>query len=673
MEKLFIPESCVMAGASMVIRNDGDVEIINKLVPASIISEKGSILYRNGEVAVNCGEIKAENGALTLETGPLNCETISADSARIQCGDLAVSESLTVRGDLAIEAGSVTLNLCQGGNVTIVADRIELDTLEAEGDVVLQAAEIIATTIRGRSISVTGSLQVKQVTADDLVKVEQGKVSIKSLDCPRFEATPEVNGIVVMATCEVVKAEGVRGFLHPNELENIGLDAPRQEPRSAVKIAPRFVAAAPEPLPEEPVAEQPEGAQWAFAGPPEDAAEPELPAAPDTDADEPPIKAEETAEQDREVAAWTTRRLTENDSFTDTGDKQDSVLDDTFPTAEESEADEMMVAPDNEPDDDDEAEQISSADILDGPDLVDAQEETGPASDILETTGYDTDPDNDSDILNPSGAYAVIDSGSDILDHPGAIDEEDLPAPTPWDIDTSTPDEDPPVVQSGFTSATPSEEIVISTEDFSDVEELEEIESLEPLDVEEEDLAVSSPDLSEDDTDLLSQDDTPLDVTDQILAGDDLDEARDALEDSLDSDENVLDEAEEDILEMPAEADEIVTEEVSELPDEEVEELDDALLVEEVDSEDGDSEERVIRDLGKILDDIQAYFPEDNYPQFINQIHRYLEERRLSLFSKSTNKKAVLSSFNKFNHAEITKLAVQFFDRLDTYFADQEP
>jgi len=90
MEKLFIPESCVMESQSMVIRNEGDVEIINKLIPAAIYSTKGSILYRNSSSSVMFRDICAERGHVELETGSLVSESVTGASARIFGGDLTV-------------------------------------------------------------------------------------------------------------------------------------------------------------------------------------------------------------------------------------------------------------------------------------------------------------------------------------------------------------------------------------------------------------------------------------------------------------------------------------------------------------------------------------------------------------------------------------------------------
>jgi len=604
MEKLFIPESCVMESQSMVIRNEGDVEIINKLIPAAIYSTKGSILYRNSSSSVMFRDICAERGHVELETGSLVSESVTGASARILCGDLTVRESLTVAGELEIEADAVDIGFCRAGKLNLRGGHIRIDTIEASGDIVLSGDSIKANLIRGGNITLSGTIECKEMVASGAVIVQKGKVSIKSLDAPRFQATPDVTGIVVMATCDIVRAEGVRGFLQPNELETMGLDATKgHAPAMAPKISgDGSTAARPVPV-TTPEPASSAGTEWAFAAPGEDDTDSgELTALDDDDMEE--SYAGERTEGDHEVSAWSTRRVEMSDEFS--SDDEDTGLDDTNPAGEpviviepaagsaglgdSGEDDDRFDSGryDLEPDEDDGLEMAqandSGSDILDstGSDL-----ESGAVSDMLDSTGIDTEFNGSSDILNPSGAYAIVDSGSDVLDHPGVLQEEDLEEAYVLDgmeapeFVVDSVEAEAPVVGGGFSSSRTDEVIAISTEDFSDVEELEEIESLEPLDpVDEsldEGLHVGGEPYSEDDTDLLVDDEDPLEDADQPILGDDLDEARDALEDSMDdssedsfeeSEEEVLEDGEEDVLEIEARSTDTPTEEVHEQPEE---------------------------------------------------------------------------------------------------------
>ena len=88
-------------------------------------------------------------------------------------------------------------------------------------------------------------------------------------------------------------------------------------------------------------------------------------------------------------------------------------------------------------------------------------------------------------------------------------------------------------------------------------------------------------------------------------------------------------------------------------------------MAESVDGLDGES--LLVQDLNETLNRIRAYFPADGCPKFIDQIGRYLEEGRFNLFRRGNNKRAVLSSFDKYDHEEISKLAREFFDRLEGF------
>jgi hypothetical protein len=75
--------------------------------------------------------------------------------------------------------------------------------------------------------------------------------------------------------------------------------------------------------------------------------------------------------------------------------------------------------------------------------------------------------------------------------------------------------------------------------------------------------------------------------------------------------------------------------------------------------------------LSNIMDDIKSHFPDDNYPKFISQIETYLLERRFSILRKARNREAVLSSFDRLDHPEISKLARLFYKQMANFFGDE--
>ena len=78
-----------------------------------------------------------------------------------------------------------------------------------------------------------------------------------------------------------------------------------------------------------------------------------------------------------------------------------------------------------------------------------------------------------------------------------------------------------------------------------------------------------------------------------------------------------------------------------------------------------------MRDLNGVLDQIRAFFPEDNYPQSIDQIRNYVANRQLNLFRRARNRDSVIKNFHKFNHDQINGLIGTFFEILDAYFEAQ--
>lgn len=76
------------------------------------------------------------------------------------------------------------------------------------------------------------------------------------------------------------------------------------------------------------------------------------------------------------------------------------------------------------------------------------------------------------------------------------------------------------------------------------------------------------------------------------------------------------------------------------------------------------NEDVLAEQLNGILDQICAFFPEKNYPKFVGQIQRYVDERRFMILAKERNKEAVLSRIDKMEHEEISRLARSFYSSL---------
>ncbi|CAM2005432.1 hypothetical protein [Acanthopleuribacter pedis] len=78
----------------------------------------------------------------------------------------------------------------------------------------------------------------------------------------------------------------------------------------------------------------------------------------------------------------------------------------------------------------------------------------------------------------------------------------------------------------------------------------------------------------------------------------------------------------------------------------------------------GVNEDALAEQLNGILDQICAFFPEKNYPKFVGQIQRYVDERRFKILAKERNKEAVLSRIDKMEHPDISSLARTFYATL---------
>lgn len=714
MEKLTIPEGCSFEGEITSISNDGDISINSTLTPLRLESRQGDIQYKTQSSAAACEEIRAEMGQIDIEAAALVVEKVTAKAGKFHVGELEL-DTANMAESLDITADELKLRSVKTNNFTFRGDTLRGDSLEVEGTLRLESNLSMVRHIRAAKVVVAGSIDCKHLEASEGVVVESGNVAIKKLDAPHFEAAPEVTGIVVVATCKDVKAQGVRGFLHPDELGMLS-DAAGD---SATSSAPTVPSPPPEPV-----------------APP--AAEPVVKSVPEPD----PIEIEAPIE----VAADNDIYSVDLDELPEPAETEEAVnpedLDDGVLTAELDDVDF----------DTDEPEEIVEVQEQDA--LEDSALETLPDDDLQTRDVSEIEP-NESEKRLPSGEFDTValdpDALKQLTETELSNDNGELPEPGAFDMPETSSDDDHLSVDDTFGDTSPDSDPVsfddeataandmLGEDTFGDeitadpeggFDSLPDPDFDTPTPSESDDLA----DLSE-----LSADDLPDDPVDDLdaeeLGADDLDELSSTFEpeelaelDSVDLDSADLDEPSaddmdvvqgdfdpEDIADALPEDDMVGLDDDTPVADDDydpsiVESVDDPLSDEledephpddvpsiyseaiddvlgntgeeepdgtfgeddlanevlEVEDE-VDPEDAAIADLTDVMERIRAYFPEDNYPPYINQIMRYLEERRLKLFFKESNRNAVLSSFDKFNHAEISKLVRAFFERLDDY------
>ena len=752
MDKLVIPEGSVLVGETVLISHQGDVVIEGDVQPRSIRSVHGSITFSgNGK---HCETLTAENGSADVSGATFSCDQIVAGEANLQVDDLKVNQSLAVGNQLKIRSKSADIPACIGGDMDIHSGQLSAGKIEAKGSVKLVVDGAKIQRLEADRLVVKGSLECKKLIAREMVKVESGSVAIKYLDTPSFQAGPEVTGVVMVATTKDVRAEGVRGFLHPSELGFLSQDEGEGEAFStgtfeiATQDLPSFddgpttldeadldevdtddVSQEDSPLEEaelveaEPVESESHDDNLDDTNP-DSAGEPLVPDSSEeyhtklveTDVEDWATRLTDDSHEEVEELEPEAETAQEDDPETasDEGSQEDSSvfieeltpedldsasleeLSDDLDEAEQDEKDGEGSAQEDEIDPEPFREEIDSL-TASGNESMEPQEPDEPEPNRLqwdaETVGVAKESLADLPTLEEASGEA---EASDSIEDTHPSEEwvpDDSPNATEFEIVGRDPlDMSVPAIVPMDDSADQLEgEIEVSSEDFANVEELEEVSA---TDLEPEisagdsngDEAVNIPSSSAEN----GADENPSGDEDDVESSLSLDDLGDPLEeiesadleaDPLGSDEllEVVDSEPETDQETAEEYLDVDSDDLEELPDpledsaleipdpqEDFDVLDEADILEEE-----DPEEVVISDLTDILNRIQAYFPEDNYPQFINQIHRYLEERRLNLFVKPSNRRAVLSSFDKFGHDEIGRLARSFFERLDLFFEEQ--
>lgn len=219
MDALTFPRNCVVEGAVTALNNDGDIIIENGITPHKVVSDQGDVQYLCPSVELTCGRFAAPDGLLKVEAKALIADHLEGLNVDIQCDKVAAA--LKAFENAEIQGQTLTLTKVRAGSLTIRAQEVHLKHVEVAGTLTIIAERIIAEHIKAKSMAVEGRLECKRVECETALEVRGGSVALQHLDAPEFTAAPDVGGLVAIATCTKVRAEGVRGFLHPSELSFI--------------------------------------------------------------------------------------------------------------------------------------------------------------------------------------------------------------------------------------------------------------------------------------------------------------------------------------------------------------------------------------------------------------------------------------------------------------------
>ncbi len=647
MDKLIIPKDCTLQGEIRSAINQGDIVIENGSIPGAVKSDEGSIRLVVEENETNCETISAQNGIVEIQAKEFQCRRILARAAQLSATRFSAEEILSCEEQITLEAQTIAIEECRAGKVEIKGDQVHIKKVHADDELVIQAQHAEIEEIVAKKIVLQGSIKCRRVAAEETVLVDSGKIVIKALECKTFHAAPEVKGIVVLATCEEVRAEGVRGFLQPDELDMLG-DGATTADLTKLFSGPRISEISQET--------SEEGEDVSFQ-PPDEPEEEEI----QTEVLSDPLEETPTTEDgvsepnplDEEPAAAEPEPLTSEEPPPPASG---------YPTIPEVDA--FEVPPDPKPEEP----------VLES----EEPEDPAPQTDLPES-GESSSPNWEmatqlEEPLSPADAEEESNDAQEI----GKFMKEHMEDDPETDAGEEAAQENFAAVDTReFESLSPSEELLeeeaippFSVSDSLDnpevaLEELSEDEledSLDDSDLHEDSLDDDSdPHLDHDDLEAIEEVDESDDSLPEIQGlegGDEIEVTTDAF-----TDDEVLERVDAfDIM------DEIPEEDEAPESLEDLEVLDEASLESvEIGSEDEPPEDALVRDLIQILNQVRAYFHEGEDPKFIAQIHRYLEDRRFDLFMKTRNKEAVLAKFDKFDHAEISALARSFFNKLEAY------
>lgn len=648
MDKLIIPKECVLQGEIRAAINQGDITIENGWVPGALKSNEGSIRLTTDEAEAACETISAQNGIVEIQAQEFKCRRILAQAAQLNAAHFRASEILDCRDSIILSASSANIEECRADKIELKVDQLNIKKIYAGEELIIDSKNAEFEEIVAKRIVLHGAVKCRRMVAEETVIVDSGKVVIKVLECQSFHAAPEVGGIVVLATCEEVRAEGVRGFLQPDELDMLA-DGATTADLTRLLAGPRTTDA-PTPSPEETSA-------VSFQPPADDGAEEiENAAAQPPNTEETPPSQEEGSPVPENFEAETIVADSEPAPPIELHSPGSE-----YPTIPEVDA---FEAPEPSSSDEGEAEELEKEEEA-------LPDQRGNEAAFSENRDEEAEPEPpaSTDLDSDEDGDGSRDIGQFMKDH---MDEsfasEDGGEEMNDDIEPESAREfaSPPQPEEPLEKDIPIFSVAESMEDPEVMlEELTEDELAGPLedtDLQEYGLeSEMSPQFDDDLEDSLAEvadSDDSLPEIQGLEGPDEIEISTEAF-----SDDEVLERVDAyDILDdIPR---------VEEEPEsiEELEILDEASLESvEIGSEEESPEDALVRDLIQILNQVRAYFHEGEDPKFVSQIHRYLEDRRFDLFMKTRNKEAVLAKFDKFDHGEISALARSFFNKLEAY------
>ena len=722
MAKLYIPKDCVFEGEISKIQYEGDILIENPMQTQAIESTAGSVVYRTGDETLDCSTIRAATG-LSLRGATLKVSDLSGEEGEIE-GTQIVVDHFHFSDHLAIKGEELHIQSIQAKSAVIEADSIHIDRLHIEGDLILRGRDLTVNETMAGKIVLSGNLKGERMTAIESVHQEQGSITVRFLDTRTYSAEDHVRGMVAISTAEDVRAAGVRGFLRPDEFNILSGTQNTMDPSAqAISSSPSEITSSPEPVD---TAGSDEG--WIVQAEPVER-DPNIlhhPNDPDQlDTRSIPTGELELVDEEMEdafvpthefvppkpaVAAVEETSEPSSDEATDLGfaDEADEVAEYVGESGGESH--EFSTNPTVEPEDGFEVDQMAefepaevpdeatdvAGDTLDGGNdeeadyAVDADEEEGPVQELNtdDLAGFDAqfddgmsdqfvveDQEEEVHQADFEPAMVAAASGADLsADHFEAEAVAPVAVETTADVVGSAP----------MVTEVPEKNVeevvrdVVADIRADDLVAPAETESAEPTQAGEfsaaTDIDADSISDIEDYMTITGEDDefeapTPSDFGDIGSAGDpedfqsvpefgnttDLEEMSPEItaEDLEDDSQDVT----EDLTAVAVEAGE------SSDPDA----LDDSgnSSAESMGMGGELNQTALSQKLTEILDQIRAFFPEKNYPKFVGQIQRYVEERRFKILAKERNKEAVLARIDKMDHEEISQLARHFYSTLD--------
>jgi hypothetical protein len=668
--------------------------------------EAASLKMQSGEFEVREANTPAlvASGSLRLyhDQGQYQLDQVKAGSVDIHAESLTLN-ALEASGEASIEVeGEQTLQTRQikAGSLVLKAKEFYGEELIIDGEATLQFEKGKLKEVRATAVKISGGFECEKLVVTEKVVVTSGFVHIRELDCPEFIAEPDVMGIVMVANTDKVVAQGVRGFLRPDEVSflsnNVGEPVP-VEPSTPVEAVASDVHEAVEESAEveaEAVEELTEVEAEAVEELAEVEDEPEA-VEELAEVEDEPEAVEESAEVEAEAIEVTEEIPTDEvESFEEPSTDEDGPGEvEEITEVEPAQGADAFDTPTESFEDPTVGEEESEGAEVE----ADTVEEEPPTEDF---GAFDLSPSEDaSEIDNPfarstetSGSSGLDDTDPDVDAFESAPGEDEIET-----VDEVTDFEDVEATDFESVDDIDDEEISvddISEEDFSDVEAIEEVgdntfdsvsDSLDDAESIEDSghFEVDAADLEDFDDEDLSVDTTDLDELPTVESFDESEDFGETVPGVQEEELSVEPVSEGGMEELSADDLYNVDDSASQIdaPVESIDSVEDvtsggpAPTAEVVDFSEEEMahflspEMSLHEQLDRILVQIKDLFPDDNYPKFIDQIQNYVAEERFSILIKTRNKEAVMGSFNKLDHPEISRLAKAFYDTLEAGYS----